>query len=119
MARPKNTVPTYRHHKPSNTARCWVAGRWVTLGAYNSEASRAEYARIVAELAAAPVPAAYRPGLVSVNEVLLAFWRYAEQHYRHPDGTGTNELPQFKQTFRLVKALYGHTPAAEFGPLAL
>jgi hypothetical protein len=57
MARPKNTVPTYRLHKPSKTARCWVAGKWVNLGRYNSSESRAEYARIVAELAVAPVPA--------------------------------------------------------------
>ena len=31
MARPKQSVPTYRHHKPTNTARCWVGGRWVSL----------------------------------------------------------------------------------------
>ena len=124
MARPKNTVPTYRLHSPSGTARCWVAGRWVTLGKYNSPVSRAEYARIVAELAVAPTtgqptPASPRAADVTVNEVLLAFWRYAEHHYRRADGTSTNELPQFRQTFRLVRELYGHTPAGEFGPLAL
>lgn len=122
MARPKNTVPTYRLHSPSGTARCWVGGRWVTLGRYNSPESRAEYARILAELAVAPAPAqvaaAGTPD-VTVNELLIRFWRFAEQHYRHADGTPTNELPQFRQTFRLVRELYGHTPAGEFGPLAL
>ncbi len=124
MARPKNSVPTYRLHKPSNTARCWVNGGWVTLGRYNSPESRAEYARLLAELAVAPIPAAVGPVCVrakdiSVNELLLGFWQFAETHYRRADGTPTNELPQFAQTFRLVRSLYGHTPAGEFGPLAL
>jgi integrase len=122
MARPKNTVPTYRLHSPSQTARCWVAGRWLTLGKYNSPESRAENARILAELAVTPIPAAVgttRTPDVTVNELLVGFWRFAEQHYRHADGTTTNELPQFRQTFRLVRELYGHTPATEFGPLAL
>lgn len=113
MARPKNAVPTYRLHKPSGTARCWVGGRWVTLGKYNTPESRAEYARILAELAVAPVPTSVVAPVtpdVTVNELLLGFWKYAENHYRRPDGTPTNELPQFRQTFRLVRELYGHTP---------
>ena len=122
MARPKNSVPTYRLHSPSGTARCWVGGRWVNLGKYNSPESRTEYARILAEQAVAPVPTQTSVSTssdVTVNELLLGFWRYAEKHYRRPDGTPTNELPQFKQTFRLVRELYGHTLAREFGPLAL
>lgn len=122
MARPKNSVPTYRLHKPSNSARCWVAGRWVNLGKYNSPESRAEYARILAECAVAPLPNGvhvFGGSDVTVNELLLGFWRFAETHYRRPDGTSTNELPQFRQTFRLVRESYGHTPAREFGPLAL
>jgi len=122
MARPKNTVPTYRLHKPSGTARCWVAGRWVTLGKYDSPESRAEYARILAELNVSPNAPQVAGGSaadITVNELLLRFWRFAEGHYRRPDGSPTNELPQFRQTFRLVRELYGHTPAKEFGPLAL
>jgi integrase len=124
MARPKNSVPTYRLHSPSNTARCWVNGAWVTLGKYNSPDSRAEYARILAELAVAPIASAVGPACVRVkditlNELLLGFWRFAETHYRRADGSPTNELPQYEQTFRLLRSLYGHTPVAEFGPLSL
>jgi len=124
MARPKNSVPTYRLHKPSDTARCWVNGAWVTLGKYNSPESRAEYARILAELAVAPIPSAGGPACVqvkgiTVDELLLGSWRFVEQHYRRADGTPTNELPQFRQTFQLLRDLYGHTPAVEFGPLAM
>src|SRR5262249_24538118 len=49
----------------------------------------------------------------------VAFLDYAEDHYRRADGTPTNELPQYCQTFRLVRQLYGHTPAREFGPRSL
>jgi integrase len=119
MARPKNKVTAYRLHTPSGSARCWVAGKWVNFGRFNSPESRAEYAPVVAELAVAPDPAASLAVAVTVNELLLAFWRFAERHYRRVDGTCTNELPQFRPTFRLVRELYGHTPAAEFGPLAL
>jgi hypothetical protein len=129
MARPKSTIPTYRHHKPTNTARCWVGGCWVGLGRYNSPESRTEYNRIVAEFASAAVAstvtsAVTRPATpatpdVSVNELLLGFLEHADKHYRRTDGTPTNELPQFRQTFRLVRELYGHIPAREFGPKAL
>ena len=124
MARPKSAIPTYRHHTPTDTARCWAGGRWVSLGRYNSPASRAEYARIVAEMATAAIPAAGAPAAAAtadptVNEILLGFLGYADGHYRRAGGTSTNEVAQFKQTFRLVRELYGHTPAREFGPKAL
>ncbi|MFO0796377.1 MAG: tyrosine-type recombinase/integrase [Gemmataceae bacterium] len=124
MARRKQSVPSYLLHKPTGQARVRIGGRDIYLGVYDSPESRAEYARVVAELAVHPTPTDPSPGEpgrrdVSVNELLLGFWAYAERHYRRADGTPTNELPQFRQTFRLVRELYGHTPAREFGPLAL
>ena len=56
---------------------------------------------------------------ITVNEVLVKFLDHAERYYRREDGTPTNEVSQFKQTFRPLRELYGHTPAREFGPLAL
>ena len=99
MARPKNTVPSYCLHSASNSARCWVAGRWVNPGKYNSPESRAEHARILAEHAVSP-DRGHTVGLtgITLNQLLLGFWRYADQYYRRPDGTPINELPQFKQT---------------------
>jgi len=55
----------------------------------------------------------------TVSELLLAFWKHAENHYRHPDGTHTEELNWFRVSLRPVRELYGHTPAKEFGPRAL
>jgi hypothetical protein len=51
--------------------------------------------------------------------VLLAFWRHAERHYRHADGTPTSEIREYKYSLRPVQELYGTTPAATFGPRSL
>lgn len=125
MPRPKSLVPAYTHHKPSGQARVRINGRAIYLGKYNSPEPRAEYNRIIAELATAaaaevvaPAPIVRKPDL-TVCEVLLAFWEHAQRHYRRADGTPTNELSEYWQTFRPVRELYGHTPAKEFGPLAL
>lgn len=32
----------------------------------------------------------------TINQLILAFWRHAEQHYRHEDGTPTNERKALK-----------------------
>ena len=103
-------------------ARLDAGGRkTVYLGPYDSDESRQNYARLIAELAATPVPSVPpTPGtrdghVVTVNDLLLAFWMHAERHYRRADGTVTNELAQYRQTFRLVKELYGRTPAVRVG----
>jgi integrase len=41
------------------------------------------------------------------------------EHYRHADGTETSELRDYKISLRPLCHLYGHTPARDFGPLAL
>jgi integrase len=56
---------------------------------------------------------------LSINELILRFWPRAELHYRHADGTPTGELSDYKYSLRPLRELYGHTPARDFGPLAL
>ena len=62
-----------------------------------------------------------RPGrpALTVNELIVAFWRRAEQHYRREDGTPTNELNDYRLSLRPLRELYGPTPAADFSPLKL
>jgi integrase len=95
----------------------------VYLGRFGSPESKAEYERVCAELRIAAPKAGTTPGPVvrrtSLNEVLLAFLDHAAGHYRRPDGTPTPEVKEFKLAIRPLRALYGHAPAAEFGPLAL
>jgi hypothetical protein len=87
MARPKNLTPTYKHHKPTNTARCWVNGSWVSLGKYNSPESRQTHARLCLELSTSPTPSLVRttspsgPAL-SVNELIKAYVIMTEKKRR-------------------------------------
>jgi len=125
MGRPRNPVPKYLHHKPSGQARIRVAGNDIYLGAYGSPESKREYNRISAELEAnAPIAAvgntkSKAAKTVTVAELVKAFWLHAKVHYRHPDGNPTSEIAWLKESLEVVIELYGHTPAVEFGPLAL
>jgi len=122
-------VPSYRLHKQSGQAVVTLTDgmgtrRDVLLGRYGTPESRAEYARVLTEWEASghrlPAKSAEpsAPNL-SVNELLLAFWQHAEQHYRRPDGTPTSEIDCLRAALRPLRQLYGHTPVKEFGPLAL
>jgi integrase len=120
-------VPSYRRHKQSGqavvTLTDGMGGRHdVLLGKYGTATSRHEYARVLAEWEAAGrtlVKNAATAADVTVNEVIVRFWQHAEEHYRHPDGTPTGELNDYRLSLKPLKELYGHTLAREFGPLAL
>src|SRR5262245_26453949 len=45
--------------------------------------------------------------------------RWAEIHYRTPDGKPTSEVRELLLSIAPLKRLYGHTLAREFGPRAL
>lgn len=121
MSRPKNPVPNYLKNPGKDEARCWVAGRWVSLGKYGSEESRREYERVCAEvrIAAAAGIVARPKHRRTVGEVVLAFMQYAADHYRTPDGKPSSEIKEYQVTTDLLFMLYGYTIAAEFGPIAL
>lgn len=119
----RNPTPSYLEHKLSGRARAvWsdARGRHDRLlpGLFGSAESRTAYSRLLAELAVSVAPVVARPGL-SINELLLAYVRHAERHYRAPDGGSTAEIGHIKVITRHVRALYGPTPAVDFGPLAL
>lgn len=121
------SIPSYRLHKASGQAivtlpdRCG-GRRDVLLGAYRTAASKAEYERVVAEWLACgrsmPTTIVSTPAL-TVDELVLAFWRHVESYYRRSDGTPTNEVQEYKYTLRVLRELYGPQPAQSFGPLAL
>jgi len=56
---------------------------------------------------------------VSVTELLAAYWRHAQTHYRLKDGTSGTQLSIVSQVIRDVRRLYGSVPVDEFGPQAL
>lgn len=122
MPRLNNRLPKYRLHDHSGQAIVTLNGRDHYLGRYDSEESRREYDRLLAEWLAheriAPIPAPKQPAVL-VNEVILAFWNYAQSYYRKPDGTHSSEISVLQSLLRLLRQYYGHTPAVEFGPRAL
>jgi integrase len=129
MARTKRgTPPSYRRH--SSGQACVTVRepdgrrREILLGPWESDKSKAEYARILGELAAnqgrIPPPApCSTPADLSVNGMILAFWTHADAYYRASDGTPSGEADNYRDALRPLKSLYGHTAARSFGPLAL
>ena len=58
----------------------------------------------------------HRPTIAELGE---RFRHYAEQRYVNPDGTLSTELHNFRTAWRIVREMFGSTPAADFGPRKL
>lgn len=115
-------IPSYCQHKTKDQAYVRLNGQFIYLGKFDSEESKAAYNRIIAEwLGRGRVPSATGNSLdgPSVNEVLLAHWRHAENYYVNPDGSPSGELDNIRSAIRPLKEMYGDTPAADFGPVSL
>jgi integrase len=127
MSDRSHSVPTYRRHKHSGQGVVTLSDglglrRDVFLGRYGSLASRQEYARVIFEWEASGrrlTSGTLVQSALTVNELILAFWKHAEVHYRHIDGTPTGELTEYRLSLRGLRELYGYKRAADFGPLAL
>ncbi len=120
-------VPSYRLHRQSGQAVVTLSDglggrRDVLLGKYGTKESRVEYARIIAQWEAnerrLPQPSGDQSDL-TIDELILAYWKHAEPHYRRPDGTPTDEIHCLRAALRPLRQLYGHTLVREFGPLSL
>src|SRR5262245_49118799 len=114
-----NSTPKYRRHKASGQAIVTLNGRDFYLGPYGTKASRREYDRLTAEWLAnhRHLPVTQSDGL-TIMELAAAYLRHAKCYYRK-DGELTSTMSRIKAALRFLKELYGHTPAADFGPLAL
>jgi hypothetical protein len=121
-------IPSYRRHRQSGQAIVTLPDgfgnrRDVLLGKYGTAESRKEYARVISEWEAAgqrlpPKSAESSAPDLTINELCLAYWRHVEAYYVK-DGRPTSEQHVVRCALRYVKQLYGHTPARDFGPLAL
>lgn len=112
-------VPKYCLFKPRGRAYVRIGGKVRYLGKYGSAESREEYRRILAQLDAAPaVPIDKPEHALTVVELCAAYLGFAEGYYVK-DGRPTDQMGTVRRAIRVAKELYGHKPAAEFGPLAL
>lgn len=116
----KQQTPSYRLHKPSGRAVVTLDGKDFYVGPYGTKTSRYEYDRLIAEWLAngRRLPTAERPAELTVNELILRYWRFAQGYYRK-NGEPTVEISKIKVIMRWLQQLYGLTPVSEFGPLAL
>lgn len=121
MNRCRRRIPSNRRHSATGQAVVTLEGRDYYLGGYGSEVSRVEYDRLVAEYLAngrhRPPDPEEVPAL-TVSQVILRYWEFADVYY--VDGEKKSpEWYHIRTALRVVRKLYGRTPAPEFGPLAL
>jgi len=64
------------------------------------------------------VPPAPVLGQVTIEDLLLAFYKYAEAYYVK-GGKQTSEVHCLKSATKLLRKMYGGMPVDDFGPLAL
>ena len=139
--RPKGSVPSLVHHKPSNRARLRINGREYWLGKWGSPEARAAYDRLIAEFLASgrvtPPPGrqassgvekaapgsvggdlATAPPALTVVELVARYLDYCDGYYRDEDGKRTSTYGNALQAVRALRP-FDDTPAAEFGPKKL
>ncbi len=123
MQRRKRQPPSYRPRKGYDQAIVTLTDSvtryrkdyW--LGQYGSPESRELYHRVLAQWESGgrrlPVTLDDKPAdiaQVSVAEVLAAYWKWATGHY------ASKELSCVRMVIRLVRKMFGSSPAADFGP---
>lgn len=125
MPRKSRHIPSYRLHKPSGQARVIIDHEHIYLGKFGTPESQENYDRVIAEWLArkqrppaSPAAAQLSSRLITVNELILAFWQHAQQRYIK-NGQPTSEIRSFRAALRPVRQLYGREPVTNFGPLAL
>ena len=125
MPKLKNRVPSYRLHKRSGQGVVTLNGKDHYLGVHGTADSRASYERLVAEWLTNNLQTSIRSSSgkktsdeMSVNELFLAYWEHARRYYVK-NGRPTSTQQHIRDAFKPVHDLYGCTPAAEFGPVAL
>jgi len=112
-------VPRYCRHKKSGQAVVYVGGQTIYLGRYGTAASKERYRAFVAELLAngTVAPAGAEEDL-TIAELAVGFFKWVRQYYVKR-GKPTGEVDQFRILLKLLRSLYGRTPAVEFGPRKL
>lgn len=135
LGKRKQKLPSYLLHQASGQARTIIDGRTIYLGEYGSEESRRRYGEVIAEHSCGVRvdPFAKSGGasrgtncgitsapesLLTINELVNCFMKHAGAYYVK-NGQKTAEYDCFKSAVKPMVNLYGSTPAAEFGPLAL
>ncbi|MEO8497593.1 MAG: hypothetical protein ABI614_21195 [Planctomycetota bacterium] len=119
MPRLTKSVSTYRKHKASGQAVVAIDGKDHYLAPHGTKASKLEYDRLIGEWVqnGRKLPGDFAND-TTIVELAAAYWRFAQGYYVK-NGRPTDELAGIKVALKYLKAGYGNTLAAKFGPLAL
>ena len=126
MPKLKTKTPSYRLHKGSGQAVVTLSGKDIYLGVHGSDESHAEYKRVIAEWLQNTkiAPAASRTGMnpeseiSDINELIVAYWQYAEQYYSI-DGKPSKELGNMRYAAIPLGEMYGSVSPQDFRPTSL
>ncbi len=120
-------TPKYRRHKASGRGVVTIGGRDVYLpGKHGSTESKAAYARLIGEWRAGAKLAPAEAEEITIVELIAQYADFAKGYYRspiiqHADGTttggeNTKEYSDVCRAAGMLRADYGRTPVAQFGP---
>jgi hypothetical protein len=115
-------VPGYGLHKASGQAVVRLNGKDHYLGKHGSDESHARHEVLIAtwlQNGRQPIESGMDGSRLTVNELALRYYRFAEVYYRKPDGAPTEEARSIAYALRPLCELFGRTPAEEFGPKRL
>lgn len=112
-------TPSFRHHKASGQGVVELNGVEVYLGKWGLPETEQRYHRTISEWIANGRRRSVPEHEITITELVLQYWEYAESYYASQDGKPSEHLACIKPALRLLRELYGDTPAAEFGPKRL
>ena len=116
MPRLSQSVPKYQKHRASGQAVVTINGVDRYLGPHGTKASKLEYDRLIMEWLSSGRSASYGAPQhdLTVVELVADYLHYAKGYYGvGPRGTYAHVV----RVARPLRALYGRSPAAEFGIL--
>jgi integrase len=112
-------IPKSSRHKATGQAVVRLNGKDYYLGRFGSAAARVEYDALINRwLASGRSLPDVSTGL-SVNDVILAYIKFAEGYYKPGSTMTTGELRCIVAAVRPVKEMFGRTSAVDFGPKKL
>jgi hypothetical protein len=110
------TIPSYRKHKASGQAVVTLNGVDHYLGPWNTHQSRAEYDRVLNEWLARGRQLGEKTRSSDPDELLMK--ELIRGYHAHIVATAPQLEVNVRMALKPVKAMYGETPAARFGPVA-
>ncbi|RPI64315.1 MAG: site-specific integrase [Planctomycetaceae bacterium] len=115
----KQLVPSLNLHKPTGQGYVRLNGRFIYLGRFDAAETHQKYHQLIAEWMVLGRQLQQPQEEITVLEIVASYMIHAKSYYVDPDGQPTKEQGHVLRVLSLMKELYGHIKAVEFGPKAL